>query len=147
VPSAGWLELGADVFGLAAAHVDPGPLGGHHAGHRPAGLGRDRGDRLGPRPVVTGQVARAGGLAARGHQQPEAPLRRPGAGRPASGGVVGRELGDDLPGYHQPFQLALGVGELLTRQLRLAGQLGYPAGDPFRQLHPAPQGLLLLYPP
>ena len=24
----------------------PGPLGGHHAGHRPAGLGRDRGDRI-----------------------------------------------------------------------------------------------------
>jgi hypothetical protein len=103
-----------------------------HAGHRPAGLGCDRGDRLQQRPVVTGQVARAGCLAARGHQQPEAPLRRPGGARLAgSGRAIGCQLGDDLPGYHQPFQLVLGVSELLAQPLDLAGQLGHPAGDPF----------------
>ena len=127
---------------LAAGHVEAGPLGGHHAGHRPAGLGRGRSDRFHQRPVVIWQVARAGCLAAPRHQQPEAPLRRSGAGCLAVGGYVigGHQLGDDLPGYHQPFQLVLGVGELLAQQLDLTGQLGDPAGDPFRQLHPAPRG-------
>jgi hypothetical protein len=46
--------------------------------------------------------------------------------------VRGRQLGDDLPGYHQPFQLALGIAELLAQQFGLAGQLGHPAGDPVR---------------
>jgi hypothetical protein len=75
-----------------------------------------------------------------GHQHPETPLRRAAAGRLAGGEcVTGHQLGDDLPCYHQPFQLVLGVGELLAQQLDLTGQLGYPAGDPFRQLHPAPR--------
>jgi hypothetical protein len=62
---------------------------------------------------------RAGCLAERRRQQPESP-RRPAAGRPAAGLVTGYQLGDDLPGYHQPFQLAPGVVELLAQQLDLA---------------------------
>jgi len=52
----------------------------------------------------------AGGPAAR------TPLPgRPGTGRLAGGGrAIGHELGDDLPGYHQPVQFVLGVGELLA---------------------------------
>ena len=77
----------------------------------------------------------AGAPAAR---NPAAPARR---GRLAGGvRVIGCQLGDDLPGYHQPFQFVLGIGELLAQHLDLAGQLGYPAGDPFRQLHPHPRG-------
>src|SRR5690242_20622250 len=70
------LELGADFLALAAAHVDAGPLGGHRAGHRPAGLGCCGGYRLDQRPVVLWQVARAGRLAARGYQHPETSLDR-----------------------------------------------------------------------
>jgi hypothetical protein len=62
-----------------------------------------------------------------GDQQPEPPLRRPGGGR-----VIGCQLGDDLPGYTQALQLVLGAGQLLAQLLHLAGQLGCPAGDPFR---------------
>jgi hypothetical protein len=36
------------------------------------------GDRLQQQPVVTGQITRIGCLAARGHQERETPLRRPG---------------------------------------------------------------------
>jgi hypothetical protein len=36
----------------------------------------------------------------------------------------------------------LGVGELLAQRLDLAGQLGYPAGDAFRQLHPHSTGVI-----
>jgi hypothetical protein len=67
------------------------------------------------------------------HQQPETLSRRCGDARLAGAGrAIGRQLRDDLPGYHQPFQLVLGVGELLAQQLDLAGQLGRPPGDPFR---------------
>jgi len=63
---------------------------------------------------------------------PACQMRRPGAGRLAAGRAIGRQLGDDLPGYHQAFQLALGIGELPAQLLDLAGQLGRPVGDPFR---------------
>jgi hypothetical protein len=76
----------------------------------------------------------AGAPAAR---NPAAPARR----RPAPRRVFGRQLGDDLPGYLQPFQFVLGVGELLVQELDLAGQLADPAVDPFRQLDPALQGI------
>jgi hypothetical protein len=33
----------------------------------------------------------------------------------------------------------LGIAELLAQQLHVAGQLGHPRSDPFRQFHPAPQ--------
>jgi hypothetical protein len=87
--------------------------------------------------VVTGQVACSGCLTARGHQQPGTPLRRHGAD---GGCIIGHQLGDDLPGCHQPAELVLGVGELLAQQPGLTGQLGHLAGDPFRQLQSAPQG-------
>ena len=50
-------EFRADVLHLAAGQVDPGPLGGLHAGHRPAGLGRDRGDRIQQGPGAASQWA------------------------------------------------------------------------------------------
>lgn len=63
-------------------------------------------------------------------------------GRLAGGGLVtGRQLGDHLPGYHQPVQLMLSIGELLAQYLDLAGQLSRPRRDPFRKLHPALQGV------
>jgi hypothetical protein len=137
------LELGAHVLHLAACQVEASPLGGLHAGHRPAGLGRDGVHRLQQRLVVIWQVARIGCLAARGYQQPETSLPgRAGIGRLVIGGGLGYQLGDDLAGYHQPVQLVLGIGELLAQHLDLTGQLGHAAGDPFRQLHPALQRYL-----
>jgi hypothetical protein len=38
--------------------------------------------------------------------------------------ITGRQPRDDLPGYHQPVQLVLGIGELIAQQPGLAGQLG-----------------------
>jgi len=71
--------------------------------------------------------------AASSASQPETLSRRGGDARLAGAGrAIGRQLRDDLPGYHQPFQPVLGVGELLAQQLDLAGQLGRPPGDPFR---------------
>ena len=63
------------------------------------------------------------------------------AGR--AGRVAGRQLGDDLPGYHQPLQLVLSFGELLAQQFDLAGQLGDPAGDPFASAPSRTPGYLL----
>jgi len=68
--------------------------------------------------------------------------RCPGTGRLVSISGRSHQLRDDLPGYHQPFRFAFGIGELLAQQLDLTGQLGYPAGDPFRQPIPPP-GILL----
>jgi hypothetical protein len=51
-------EGDADVLALTAGHVEAGPLGSHRAGHRPAGPGCGRGNRIQQRPVIIGQVAR-----------------------------------------------------------------------------------------
>jgi hypothetical protein len=81
------------------------------------------------RPVVIWQVARAGRLAARGHQQPETSLPGRVGGWLVSGSrVIGRQLRDDLFSYDQPLQLALGIVELLAQQHDTTSRDSHAAG-------------------
>ena len=130
------LEFRADVLALPSSDVHPGPLGGPCAGHRPAGLGRGRGDRLGQRPVVIWEVPVPDAWLRGGTSSPNP--RCPGTGRLVSINGRSHQLRNDLPRYHRPSRFAFGIGELLAQQLDLTGQLGYPAGDPFRQPIPPP---------
>jgi hypothetical protein len=67
-------------------------------------------------------------------------MRRHGVARLASSSrAIGHQLRNDLPGSYQPVQLLVGLGELLAQQLDLAGQLGYPAGDPVASAPPRPR--------